>query len=313
MSNDHLPEQSLARGRLYKGLAIGLGIVIGLPLLVVIADAKGFERALWGTLAFAIGSGLYLLHQHGDRHTAPSADDVLASDPRAPILYLRSFEDDEEAAGLEYSLSEVMADAGPFVAVGRPGDKLPPLGVSRSYQREEDWQAYVIGLIDCAALVVMLAGRTEGLVWELRQCARRLRPERLVVLVPNQRSSYEQFQATARGAGIPLTLPPFPSREAARFAADHISGLVVFDGDWQGRFSGFPRAFWKGTSHEISTSSTRAKERIRLALRPVVEATGLPINMPRTNYPLIAFVTFVTLALVFLGVMTWLLMTGVLK
>ena len=43
--------------------------------------------------------------------------------------------DDEEAVGLEYSLSEVMDEVGPFVAVGRPGDKLPPLGVARSWQR----------------------------------------------------------------------------------------------------------------------------------------------------------------------------------
>jgi hypothetical protein len=313
MSHDHLPQQSLARGRLYKGLAIVLGVLVGLPLLVLMADAKGLERALLGLLAFFIGAGLVWLHQHGDRHTAPTADEVLANDPRAPILYLRSFEDDEAAIGLEYSLSEVMEEVGPFVAVGRPGDKLPPLGVSRSYQRNEDWQPYVLDLMNRAALVVMLAGRTQGLAWELRQCAQRIRPERLVVLVPNQRSSYEEFEATAREAGIPLTLPSFPSREATRYEADHISGLVSFDHNWQGEFSGFPKAFWKGTSHEISTSSTRARERIRLALKPVAEATGLPIRMPRTNYLLIGLIGYFALVFVFLGVMVWLWKIGVLK
>lgn len=313
MSRDHLPEQSLTWGRIYKGLAIGLGIIIGLPLLVLISDARGLDRALLGLLAFFIGAGLVWLHQHGERHSAPNADQVLSRDPRAPILYLRAFEDDEEARGLEYSLAEVMEDVGPFVAVGRPGDKLPPLGASRSYQRDEDWKSYVLDLLERAALVVMLAGRTQGLGWELRQCAQRIGPKKLVVLVPNRRASYEAFQATAREAGLPLTLPPFPSRKMTRYEADHISGLVFFDHNWQGMFSGFQRAFWKGTSHEISTSSTRAKERIRLAMKPVAEATGLPIRMPRTNYLLIGLLGYLALAFVFLGIMIWLVMTGALN
>lgn len=313
MSQDHLPEQNPSRGRLYQRIAIGLGIVAGIILLPLLADAKDLERAMWGMLAFAIGTALYFLYQLGERHIAPSADEVLATDSRPPVLYLRSFEDDEEAVGLEYSLSEVMDDVGPFVAVGRPGDKLPPLGVTRSYHRDEDWQSYVVDLLDRSALVVMLAGRTEGLAWELGQAARRLSPERLVVLVPNQQESYERFQAMAREAGIPLQLPSFPSRDAARYEADNISGLVYFDRDWQGHFSGFPKSFWKGKSHEISTSTTRAEPRIRLALKPVADATGLPIQMPRTNYFLIGMLGYLAAALIFIGVLAWLVATGVLK
>lgn len=313
MSNEHLPKQDAARGRFYKNLAIGLGIVFGVPMLVLLSNAKDLDRALLGLLAFFVGAGLVWLHQLGEQHTASSADDVLASDPRPPIVYLRSFDDDEEALGLEHSLSDILGDMGPFVAVGRPGDKLPPLGASRSYQRDEDWQPYVAGLLNRAALVIMLAGRTEGLAWELRQCARRLSPERLVVLVPTERESYEAFQTIARKAGIPLTLPPFPGRDEARYAADHISGLVHFDSTWRGHFSGFPKAFWKGANYEVATSSTRANPRIRLALKPVANATGLPIKMPGTNYFLIGLIGYLMLGLIFVGVMVWLLATGVIK
>jgi len=207
-------------------------------------------------------------------------------------------------------LAQVMDEVGPFVAVGRPGDQLPPLGASRSYRGDTDWQSYVLGLLHRATLVILLAGRTQGLAWELRQCAQRITPERLVVLVPNKRASYDAFQATARAAGIPLTLPPFPEAETARYDADDISGLVHFDRNWQGHFSAFPRAFWKGASHEISTSTTRAAERIRLALKPVANATGLPIRMPRTNYLLIGFLGYMALIFVFLAVMLWLGLTG---
>jgi hypothetical protein len=311
MSGHHLPQQSQARGRLYRGVAIGLGIVIGIPLLVVIARADGLERASWGFLAFVIGTALALLHEYGGRHLLPTADEVMASDTRAPVLYLRAFEDDDEASILEYRLVEVMQEVGPFVAVGRPGDKLPPLGASRSYQPDANWQSYVLDLLDRAVLVVMLAGRTQGLQWELEQCAKRIEPSKLVVLVPNQRASYEGFEATAQEVGLPLTLPPFPDRNAAPHEAANISGLVYFDRSWRGKLSGFPRAFWVGNSHEIATSSTRAKERIRLALKPVVEATGLPIRMPRTNYLLIGFLGYLALVGILLAILVWLWMAGV--
>jgi hypothetical protein len=314
MSGNHLPQRSQARGRLYQGVAIGLGVVVGLPLLAVIAKADGLERASWGLLAFVIGTALALLHEYGGRHLLPTADEVMASDTRAPVLYLRAFEDDDEAQILEYSLAEVMQDVGPFVAVGRPGDKLPPLGASRSYQPDDNWQSYVLDLLDRAVLVVMLAGRTQGLQWELRQCAKRIEPHKLVLLVPNERASYEGFEVSARNAGLPLTLPPFPDRDAAPHEAANLSGLVYFDRSWRGEFSGFPRAFWVGTSHEIATSSTRAKERIRLALKPVVEAAGLPIRMPRTNYPVIVLlgcIAFVVISLVI--VVGWLWKTGALS
>jgi hypothetical protein len=310
MAEDHRPGQDPRRGRLYQGLAIGLGIVIGLPLLALISNADDLDRAMLGLMAFFIGYGLFFLHQHGERHLAPSADEVMSDDPRPPILYLRSFEDENvdlgSVSGVEGTLAQVMDEVGPFVAVGRPGDQLPPLGASRSYRRDVDWQSYVVGLLDRAALVILLAGRTQGLAWELRQCAQRITPERLVVLVPNTRASYDAFQATAQAAGIPLTLPPFPEAETARYRADDISGLVYFDRNWQGHFSAFPRAFWKGARIEIG----RAAERIRLALKPVANAAGLPIRMPRTNYPLIGFLGYWALAFAFLAVMVWLGLIG---
>ena len=39
MTEDHLPEQNVKEGRWYKRLAVGLGVVTGLPLLVLIANS----------------------------------------------------------------------------------------------------------------------------------------------------------------------------------------------------------------------------------------------------------------------------------
>ena len=50
-----------------------------------------------------------------------------------------------------------------------------------------------------------------------------------------------------------------------------------------------------------------------MALKPVAEATGLAIKMPRTNYLLVGVVGYLALVVVFLGVMVWLLSIGILK
>jgi hypothetical protein len=54
----------------------------------------------------------------------------------------------------EYLRAEILK-AGPFVAVGRPGDPLPQLGANRLYVDDADWQAAVLRLMDGAAGAVI--------------------------------------------------------------------------------------------------------------------------------------------------------------
>jgi hypothetical protein len=313
MSDRRDARQSRSKGRFYKIVAVVLGVASALVILPLIANAKDLERAGYGLAGFVAMVVVMWLWGMGRRHLAPDADAAMASDRRAPVVYLRSFEDDDTLGNVEWALCDVMEDVGPFVAVGRPRDTLPPLGASRSYRKNEDWQDYVRGLLDRAALVVMLAGKTRGLQWELSQCSTRLSPERLVVLVPSDRQAYETFERNARDSGLKVRLPPYPQDRAARFKAGDICGLVHFDRSWEGSFSAFPKALFKGASHEWSSSGTRAGERIRLALRPVAEATGLPVRQPRTNFVLIGFLGYSAAVLAFIGVMAWLLATGRLK
>jgi hypothetical protein len=112
----------------------------------------------------------------------PDPRRLLIADRRDPVLYLRSFvRDDDEASplkesehlfGLRRSHEEkvvaALAQIGPVIAVGRPGEVLPPLGASRAYFEEDTWEADVRDLISRARLVVFRPGRTPGLERELR-------------------------------------------------------------------------------------------------------------------------------------------------
>ena len=308
------PIQNRGRGRMLQIAAWVLGtiwVIVGFAVWDAADD--GLPKAAVGLVGF-LGVGVFMsMHSTGARHLAPDADAAMAADPRPPVVYLRSFDTDDTPSNVEWALCEIMDDVGPFVAVGRPGDTLPPMGASRAYRSDRDWQPYVRDLMSRAALVVMLAGKTEGLRWELRECLRRVSPKRLVVLVPKDREAYDAFGLGAREAAPQIRLPAYPARDLQRFHASDICALAYFDDDWRGHVSAFPKAFFRGRHHEIATSSTRAPERLRLALAPVARAAGLPIRMPGTNFIMIGFLVWLVIGVATLAVLGTLLYLGILE
>src|SRR5262249_17133132 len=103
---------------------------------------------------------------------------------RPSILFLRSFHADNQfpvrtgswlttmlgkaKVPLEAALTEQLLDFGPVIAIGRPGEPLPPLGASRFYAPRdgEEWKRHVTEFARDSQLVVVMLGETEGLRWE---------------------------------------------------------------------------------------------------------------------------------------------------
>ncbi|MCA1618135.1 MAG: hypothetical protein LC795_02230 [Acidobacteria bacterium] len=121
---------------------------------------------------------------------------LLARDRRAPVLYLRPFDDDDlpdltlPNNGLlphptfEARLHEALAPLGPMVSVGRPGEKVPELGSARLYVADGEWRAAVEFLMGRAAAVVVVFGRSQGVLWEALNALKRMPPERLLFCFP---------------------------------------------------------------------------------------------------------------------------------
>ena len=142
-----------------------------------------------------IGAGLLAILFSG-RLDALSAKELMAKDPRPPIIYLRSFASDRGFAtpsGLELQMRFGLSSLGPTVALGRPGDRLPIIGVPRLYTSDDDWQSQVSEWLEQAALVVILAGLTEGLDWELREVGRVVSPQRIVVIPTHSQDEWTGF------------------------------------------------------------------------------------------------------------------------
>lgn len=193
--------------------------------------------------------------------TTKGAERPLLRDPRNPVLYLRSFVDDRSASSpvtgvqqvevLHQSLAQVFTgDAeeeilaselnriGPCVAVGVPGERLPPIGAARMYFEDDEWEEGVRTLMRRPELVVMRAGTTRGFLLELEMAVRSLDPRKLIILLPFETESgltsgigdngYIEFREAANRV-LPKELPPFAG---SRVPGSSLSGLIHFHSDW---------------------------------------------------------------------------------
>ena len=231
------PYRFRSRGLAFVLRYTGLGLVLlffwGLFSLETVDRILGTE--IFGTLIalFALLGVAALMILMSGKLDALSADEVLAADPRPPVLYLRSFADDRAWAtpsSLELEMRLGLRDLGPVVALGRPEDRLPIIGVPRLYLgTDANWQEAVRQWMAKASLVVFRAGRSDGLDWEMRMAFETLAPRRLIIIVPG-RKAWAAFHAWADTV-LPVSLPQQTGTAC----------LVTFGDDWHPRLVHHPR------------------------------------------------------------------------
>ena len=134
-----------------------------------------------------------------------SLEEAQALDTRAPVLFLRSFLDDQVALNARrFRLEQWLFDAasrrtnldhivmtegsalGPTVALGDPSDRTPPYGAARGYFDHSDWQDAVARLCDDSRAIIMTLDGTEGVAWEVEHLrTRRHAAKTLYLLRPD--------------------------------------------------------------------------------------------------------------------------------
>lgn len=168
--------------------AVGLGVVggMGLGAFAGYAVLKRVEARVANASA---------------KLRAATAHDKLRQDRRKPVLFLRSFKDDNAEANkydkegkddrdferLENIIANVAHGYGPLIAVGEPG-KIPKSGAARAYYDGDDWREAVTTWMDQALMIIMVAGYTEGVRWELESAIARGHARKLVLIFPRDRA-----------------------------------------------------------------------------------------------------------------------------
>jgi hypothetical protein len=157
------------------------------------------------------------------RHAKLRASVLRERDRRPPVLILREFDDDtlmtqrlNAGRSFEHFFTGELDRIGPTISVGRPGERLAPLGASREYLTDPDWKHAVGTMIEDAAVVSFLLGDSESLLWEFRSSVAKRGKERTLVIVPplddraELRRRWTHFIHAAAdiiGAGLPGDLP----------------------------------------------------------------------------------------------------------
>jgi hypothetical protein len=265
------PERSaltpIQRRNLARAYKIGawIAVVLGIAAL---------SSAILLPVTIALCLVSYFMFMKARKYTAPLADDVLAQDNRPPVLYLRSFNDEEQdhrvrsflqgtvdgdrgiaqstpAWGVreQDALAPILSEVGPYIAIGKPGEPLPELGAARAYVSDEAWQSQIMQWLSRARLVIVRAGATNGLQWEIAQIVRYLRPIQLLILLPSRIEDYQSFRSWANGV-FPIALPESPTER-----------LMTFDPNWR----------------PVMLSSQRS---IKRSLAPYLAQNGIRLRMP---------------------------------
>lgn len=210
----------------YMSLVRSGAVQASLSAIVLLLALSGGVALQWGLLCnFLIPPLALVAHLRGiksfrQHHARVDLQDVLAGPP--PAVYLRSFGADSEIfyqvhssetrtepGSVDYSNTwtveeiaiGVVAKTCPVIAVGRPGDPMPPVGAARLYCSEEsDWRQLVGGLLINSALVVLRPGNSEGVRWELQQVLASKHRNRCALLLvdseglPFDKKTYLQFR-----------------------------------------------------------------------------------------------------------------------
>ncbi|MEQ1818057.1 MAG: hypothetical protein ABL871_05550 [Terricaulis sp.] len=194
----YVGKNRMAASFLYLAVALlNVGLIVILVLPTFIGSFSEFDNplALGAVLAVMIallvanifGAG-NLVARRADARATALYQSVREWDTRAPIVFLRSFNQDDDRvpvtggdafarwpAGISRSrtLDELLLEHGspygPVLAIGDPRDPVPPLGAARVFvpERGNGWQDVVRGLVDASKCVVMCPNTGKGVQWEL--------------------------------------------------------------------------------------------------------------------------------------------------
>ncbi|HXF27266.1 MAG TPA: hypothetical protein VN610_08330 [Bryobacteraceae bacterium] len=204
----------------------------GVPVAVFAAAATPIHGLAAGLvyLPFAIvGSRLF---NEAQRIAALRVAEIRKLDDRIPVLFIRSFSDDSRRLERRFSIVKFFAPktltleeavvnrswgVGPVIGIGKPGEKLGPLGAAREYIEGDAWRDRIEHLMGESRLIVSVLGYTEGLLWEYEDLVRLGHLSKLLLVfppvgLPLANQLWQLFQTVLPAAGRSFFPAPGKSR-----------------------------------------------------------------------------------------------------
>jgi hypothetical protein len=184
--------------------AVGIAIILSMGFFSLPHENQEARQVL-KIFNYMLLLGFFLLIL-ARRYFQVTVKSLLDADKRAVILFLRSFDDDEKQLyvnserslldfSLESRLSKHFSHYGPFIAVGSPNESLPLPGAARAVLSDDSWQGKVTEWINEADKLIIYAGKTRWVNWELSKIIEAKRVTDLIVIFPELKLRRAQRQA----------------------------------------------------------------------------------------------------------------------
>lgn len=285
----HVGKKRIVVSLLYFGVAV-LNVGIALLLLLPVFLSSPTERtADFDPDNVIIGSAILLvlnllgagalLSRLADTRATRLYQNVREWDARAPIVFLRSFNQDDDrlkaisgdpfarwpaGVGRPRTLDEILLEHGspygPVIAIGDPRDPTPPLGAARVFVQGEgdEWQGVVRGLAGASKVVIMCPNHGAGVKWELdliAQAGGRLQVIFLASPELDREATRTLFQRL---------VPNMPNIDAKQ----HVIAAYELGGEWR-----------LLTAEHLSVDSYTAA--LNTALQALFGVKGEPVKRPK--------------------------------
>jgi MFS family permease len=209
-----------------------------------------------GQVAASIIGGTLVLAGHflfyfGKRLAAQYIEDPRKTrDLPAPILFLRSFDDDQMQfktspwnlfrrwlnlwsfrRNVDELLVDEMAQYAPVIALGEPGEKRIPFGAMRYYAEHANWKEIVTETAKRATAIVIVAGDSSSVLWELKLLkSEGLLGRTLLLFRPEGNDSVNRkalIELLGEAASKALVLPVHSSKSIALLRPNREPELLV--------------------------------------------------------------------------------------
>ena len=89
-----------------------------------------------------------------------------------------------EKMRFENVIHKQLRQLGPVIAIGRPGERLPYLAAARKHFADDEWKDAILTWLERARTIVIVAGYSEGIKWEIEQITLKGYTKKVLVLLP---------------------------------------------------------------------------------------------------------------------------------
>lgn len=181
-------------------------------------------------------AGFYFQHRNAQKALRTSVGEI-DSLKRPLVVYLRSFGAEEHDRTLlarlrqafggsfisgvsnplrdeeQEALARIFHEVGLYVAIGKPGEALPCPGAKKVYVGDDEWQNVVSRWLNRSVAVVLEpGGGGQGLTWEIHTILRKVKPEKVLIILPRIHADYQVLRDDLGGV-FPKPLPREIGRE----------------------------------------------------------------------------------------------------